>query len=183
MIKLLISDFDGTLVDTFEANFRAYEKAFQRAGVSFSRQDYKRCFGFRFDRFMDEMNVTDKEVAAAIREAKAQFYPEFFNQIRVNEALVTLLSSFRSLGCKTAVASTARRRNLMNVLEYAHLTDIFDLIMAGEDVLRGKPSPEIYQKVMSALDVSPQETLIFEDSEVGFTAAQAAGVQCVKINL
>ena len=134
MIKLLISDFDGTLVDTFEANFCAYERAFQEVGVSVTREDYKRCFGFRFDRFMEEMKVTDKSVAERIREAKCRYYPEYFNLVHVNEPLVSLLTSFRQMGGKTALASTARRKNLMNVLEFAHLTDIFDLIVAGEDV-------------------------------------------------
>lgn len=183
MIQLLISDFDGTLVDTFKANFCAYERAFQEVGVPFTQEDYKRCFGFRFDRFMEEMRVTDNSVAEQIREAKCRYYPEYFNHIRVNEPLVGLLISFREMGGKTALASTARRKNLMNVLEYANLTNIFDLIVAGEDVQKGKPSPEIYQKVMSVLQVPPQETLIFEDSEVGFEAAQAAGVQCVKIKM
>lgn len=183
MIKLLISDFDGTLVDTFEANFSAYERAFNEAKVPFTRQDYKKCFGFRFDRFMEEMNVTDKAVAESIREIKGSCYPEFFHLIRVNEPLVNLLVSFRSGGGKTALASTARRKNLMNVLSYLNLTDSFDLILAGEDVQNGKPSPDIYLKVMSVLQVPPQDTLIFEDSEVGFEAAQSAGVQCVKIIL
>lgn len=183
MIKLMITDFDGTLVDTFEANFSAYERAFQETDIPFSRQDYKRCFGFRFDRFMEEMKVTDNAVSEKIKEAKSRYYPEFFHEIRVNEALVGLLSTFRAMGGKTALASTARRKNLMNVLNFVHLTDMFDLIVAGEDVQKGKPSPEIYLNVMSALQVPPQETLIFEDSEVGFAAAHAAGVQCVKINL
>lgn len=183
MIKLLISDFDGTLVDTFEANFRAYEKAFAEAGVAFSREDYRRCFGFRFDRFMEEMKISDIEVAASIREAKARYYPDYFKLIRINGALVGLLSTFRSLGCKTALASTARRENLMNVLEYVNLSGAFDLIVAGEDVQKGKPSPEIYQKVMSVLNITPNETLIFEDSEVGFEAAKAAGIQCIKIKM
>lgn len=181
MIRLLISDFDGTLVDTFEANFKAYEKAFDEAGVAFSRQDYRRCFGFRFDRLMEEMKVSDKEVVASIREAKARYYPDYFKHVRINEALVYLLLTFRDFGCKTALASTARRKNLMNVLEYVNLTDVFDLIIAGEDVQSGKPSPEIYMKAMSVLNVSPYETLVFEDSEVGLLAAKAAGARCVKI--
>ncbi len=184
MIKLLITDFDGTLVDTFEANFRAYERAFKEANVPFSRTDYERCFGFRFDRFMAEMNIQDSTVTTAIREAKSRYYPEYFDLIRVNQPLVDLLASFRCQdGCKTAVASTARRKNLMNVLSYHHLEGMFDLIVAGEDVEKGKPSPEIYLAVMSQLKVSPVETIIFEDSEVGVEAAQASGAQCIKIRL
>ena len=51
MIKAIITDFDGTLVDTFEANLRAYQEAFANVGLSLSTDRYKECFGYRFDRF------------------------------------------------------------------------------------------------------------------------------------
>lgn len=54
-VKLLITDFDGTLVDTFEANFLAYQKAFSDCGLQLSEKQYKECFGFRFDDFMSHV--------------------------------------------------------------------------------------------------------------------------------
>ena len=71
-IKLLITDFDGTLVDTFEANFRAYRQAFEAEGLELSREFYLQCFGFRFDRFMDAAAIADDDVRVRIREAKAE---------------------------------------------------------------------------------------------------------------
>lgn len=53
-IKLLITDFDGTLVDTFQANFMAYKKAFNQVGLALSEIEYRQCFGFRFDKFYDD---------------------------------------------------------------------------------------------------------------------------------
>ena len=55
-------------------------------------------------------------------------------------------------------------------------------IQSGEDVIHGKPNPEIYLKAMERMEVSARQTLIFEDSEVGFEAAEASGAQCIKIN-
>ena len=79
------------------------------------------------------------------------------------------------MGGKTAIASTARKENLMNVVDYLGLAPMFDLIFAGVDVKQGKPSPEIYLKTMEALKVQPNEVLIFEDSPVGIEAARASG--------
>ena len=90
---------------------------------------------------------------------------------------------FRRCGGKTAVASTARGKNLLNALAHIGATGDFDLILAGEDVKEGKPSPEIYNTVMQRLGVLPDETLVFEDSSVGLQAAQAAGAHYIKINL
>ena len=84
---------------------------------------------------------------------------------------------------QTAVASTARGKNLNNALKHISAVNDFDLILAGEDVVEGKPSPEIYEKVMRRIGVTPNETLIFEDSAVGIKAASASGARFVKINI
>lgn len=175
MIKAIITDFDGTLVDTFEANLRAYQKSFAEVGLVLTPERYRECFGYRYDRFMQEMDVKDKSVANRIKELKKQYYPEFFEFLRPNTALIQLISSFKEMGGKTAIASTARKENLMNAVNHLDIATHFDLIFAGIDVKQGKPNPEIYQKTMAALGVTPQEVLIFEDSQVGIEAAKGSG--------
>lgn len=177
MIKTIITDFDGTLVDTFESNFRAYQKAFAEMGLCITKEQYRRCFGYRYDRFMSEMGIVDEDIAFRIKEAKKDYYPEFFSFLRPNTSLILLIKTYREMGFKTAIASTARKENLMNAINYLGISDIFDLIYAGIDVKQGKPSPEIYLKSMAALGVLPEETLIFEDSEVGIAAASASGAR------
>ena len=175
MIKAIITDFDGTLVDTFEANLRAYQKSFAEVGLVLTPERYRECFGYRYDRFMQEMVVSNKSVANRIKELKKQYYPEFFEFLRPNTALIQLISSFKTMGGKTAIASTARKENLMNAVNHLDIAPHFDLIFAGIDVKQGKPNPEIYQKTMDALGVNPQEVLIFEDSQVGIEAAKGSG--------
>lgn len=181
-IKLLITDFDGTLVDTFEANFLAYEKAFSEYGLGLSEKQYRDCFGFRFDDFMKHMQIEDEDIKKGIRNLKGVFYPLFFDKLKVNKPLMEMLKSFRQSGGLTAVASTARKKNLMNALNYIKATDVFSLIVAGEDVKQGKPNPQIYNDVLAGLGVFPEEALVFEDSEVGIGAASAAGISYVLIN-
>ena len=181
-VKLLITDFDGTLVDTFEANFKAYQKAFSENGITLDEETYRKCFGFRFDDFMTHMGVTDDAVRQNIRKLKGDYYPQFFDCLRVNQPLLSMLKTFKASGGMTAVASTARKKNLMNALEYIRATDAFSLILAGEDVKHGKPNPEIYQTVLAHFQVTPDNALVFEDSEVGVGAANAAGIPYVVIN-
>lgn len=181
MIRAIITDFDGTLVDTFEANLRAYQKAYQSVGLDITAEKYRECFGYRFERLMLATGVFDERTANAIKEAKKQIYPTFFQYLTPNKALIELISSFHAMGGKTAIASTARRENLMNVVNYLELAPMFDLIHAGVDVKQGKPSPEIYIKTMEALGVQPDEVLIFEDSPVGIEAARASGAHVLLI--
>lgn len=182
MIKAIITDFDGTLVDTFEANFMAYQKAFAEAGITLTEERYRKCFGYRFDRFMVEMGISDASIAERIKEGKKKYYPEFFYRLRPNKPLIGLIASCRALGMKTAIASTARKENLMNAVNHLGIAYAFDLIFAGVDVKQGKPSPEIYLKAMRALGVQPEDTLVFEDSQVGIEAARASGAECIVVS-
>lgn len=182
MIKAIITDFDGTLVDTFEANFFAYQKAFNLTGRNLSKDKYRACFGMRFDELMLANAIFDVEEMTSIRELKKEFYPEYFYLIRPNKALLELIASFKSIGGrKTAIASTARRENLLNVVEFLGIEEMFDSILSGLDVKQGKPDPEIYLAAMATLGVSPDETIIFEDSEIGIEAAKRSGAKYIHI--
>lgn len=180
--ELIICDFDGTLVDTFEANFRAYQHAFSEVGMELSREKYMECFGLRFDNFMKAVGVNDPDTAISIREIKAQCYPNYFKYLKANRPLLDFVRAFHQQGGKTAIASTARRENLLNALTFIGALNNFDLVLAGENVQHGKPSPEIYEMVLRKMKISPVNALVFEDSEVGCQAAENAGIQYIKIN-
>ena len=182
-VRLLITDFDGTLVNTFKANFFAYQEAFSAVGKAISQEEYQKCFGFRFDDFMQAMNIEEKDVCDEICRIKANVYPNYFKHLVVNIPLLGMLKAFRLSGGLTALASTARRENLMNALDFIGAKNVFSYILAGEDVFRGKPNSEIYEKVLSHFGIAPNEALVFEDSEVGIQAATNAGIQVIRINI
>lgn len=181
MIKAIITDFDGTLVDTFEANLRAYQEAFSSVGIELTTEKYRECFGFRFDRFMSAMRISNESIAEGIRESKKNAYTKYFEFLKPNHILIELIATFHNSGVKTAIASTARKENLMNVVNYLGIGDSFDLIYTAQDVKQGKPSPEIYLNAMSELKVAPDDVLIFEDSPVGLEAAKASGAKYIRV--
>ena len=181
MIKAIITDFDGTLVDTFQANLLAYQMAFYEVGIVLTQEKYRECFGLRYDTFMSRMGIFDDNVIQKIKELKKEYYPRYFEYLVPNHTLIEWIDTFHKLGGKTAIASTARRENLMNAIEHLGLAQYFDLIFAGIDVKCGKPNPEIYNKTMDALKVLPGDTLIFEDSDIGVEAARASKVQYIRV--
>lgn len=183
MIKAIITDFDGTLVDTFEANYGAYQEAFTQVGLELSIDRYRECFGLRFAEFMEAMHIEDKELAARIRRIKGEVYPNHFNKLKPNKPLIDFICSSRAMGIHTAVASTARCKNLMNALKYINAVEAFEYILTGEDVQNGKPNPEIYNKVLRYFGIQPYEAIVFEDSPVGMQAAEAAGINYIKVTL
>lgn len=174
---------DGTLVDTYQANFHAYRKAFETVGLSLSETAYANCFGLRFDSFMKRVGIEDAAMSRRIKSLKAQYYPDFFSLLRPNQVLLQFIRTFRRNGGKTAVASTARRINLIHVLGAIEAVDDFDLVLSGEDVHEGKPSPEIYEKALAYFGVSPLQTIVFEDSDVGCEAASKCRIPFIKIKM
>jgi HAD superfamily hydrolase (TIGR01509 family) len=184
MIKAIISDFDGTLVDTFEANYHAYKKAFKEAvNIDLNRDFYFNNFGLRIDDICKLLNIDDLSLLKHIKELKANYYPNFFEYLKINESLFNTYKALKAQGIKIALATTAAHKNLYNVLNYLNIADFFDLIVCGDDVNHGKPDPEVYIVAMNKLNVKPNETLIFEDSVAGIDAANNAKGNVIKIKI
>lgn len=99
-----------------------------------------------------------------------------------------LLKLLKNLGYTLVIATTTKRSNMdiyrtknKNILEKAPLDNYFSLIYTREDAKEIKPNPEIYHKIMSELNVTPEECLIFEDSLIGVEAGNNAGIEVVAI--
>ena len=181
-IKAVVSDLDGTLVDTFEANFLAYRSVFAARGFTLSRDMYRKVFGLRIDELLKGLGMSaDAGLVADIRRSKAQCYPNFFEALRPNQVLIAFLRAFRAQGGRTALASTASRANVENVMRHIGVSELFDFVIAGEDVKNGKPHPECYNVACARLRVDPDEVLVFEDTAIGIEAARRAGMKAVKI--
>ena len=179
-IKAIITDFDGTLVDTFMANYLAYKESFKQYGYTLTVDQYKVCYGLRYDGLCDKLNISVND-RNAVKEYKKKIYPNYFNYIKLNENLVRFIMSLKSMNIKTCIASTATRENLFNVLKHFNIDTYFDIIISGENVSKGKPDPEVYVKALNLLECESEEAIVFEDSEVGCEAAEAAGINYIKV--
>lgn len=180
-IKLIICDFDGTLVDTRVANYLAYRDALKESSYDLSAEQYNECFGLRFDDFMTRMGINDESMKRKIKSRKAEIYPLYFNKIKINQNLVGFIEAFRKSGGKTALASTASLKNISNVLDFTKLNNLFDAVISGDDIEKPKPDPECYIKAMQLFNMQPHECLIFEDSRIGITAAAASGASYIAV--
>ena len=180
-IKAIITDFDGTLVNTLMANLCAYKEAFKSVGIELNNELYKECYGLRFDDLCKWVGLKDKELCNQVKELKKKIYPSYFEYCVLNDKLLNYIRYCKSIGLKTCIASTAAKTNLYNVLNYFGITGDFDIIISGEDVSHGKPNPEVYNKALTLLDCESDEALVFEDSHVGCKAAEAANISYIKI--
>ncbi len=190
-VKLILTDFDGTLVDTRRANAAAYVATLREAGFPLTEQEYlDHYFGMRCVEFLTAYGITDPELKERLRLRKIELYPSFFDSVVINRELWDFCCRFRRDGGHVWIVSTGSRDNIDNVMRHLGigLKDVsegrigeVDGVIAGCDVAHSKPDPECFLKVMEREGCSPLETLIFEDSRVGLEAAQRSGAPYFKI--
>ena len=101
--------------------------------------------------------------------------------IRTNNKLLEFIALMKRNGVKTALASTAQKQNIYNLLDYIKQSSLFDLIITGSDVMESKPNPECFLSIMSHFNCKAEATLIFEDSPVGIEAAIQSQAQYIQI--
>ena len=104
-----------------------------------------------------------------------------FESISPDEDLVSLFKFIKSRGIKIAVASNSIRQTLNTCLAALGVQPYVDYSLSNEDVALPKPDPQIYNKCMEHFDSLPDETVIFEDSEIGLRAASASGARVEKV--
>jgi len=185
---VIITDFDGTLVDTFLANYKSYKTAFEKVGLTLDEETYRKCFGLRFNEFMNEVGINDSFTRIKIKQIKSEEYEKNVDYVRPNQYLLTFLMLAKNNGIIIGIGSTASRVNINNVLKHLKLENFFDFIVSGEDVTCGKPNPEVYQKALSVASfnphhtIAPESALIFEDSETGIQAAINAGIDYIQVD-
>ena len=181
MIRGLLFDLDGTLVDTHQANFEAYRRALADCGVVLSHEAFMEVVGHQAMTFLPMLAPgLSQDEYRQITERKAVYYKEVIHLSVANTALIKFLDDAGGKN-RTALVTSAKRGNAENVLQHHGLTDKFDLIITSDDVATSKPSPEPYLLALEKLGLKPEEAIAFEDSAVGVQAAEAAGIAVVPI--
>lgn len=180
MIKGVLFDMDGVLVNNTFAHIRAFEIFCARYGVTEWQERLSGAFGMGNDdiigAIMPQEVIREKGVDALADEKEAIYREIYAPEIRPSEGLIELLSKLRKAGIRCAVGSSACMTNVDFVLEKCSIGEFFEAKISGDMVSHCKPDPEIYLKAAAALGLAPAECLVFEDAKAGIEAAKRAGV-------
>ena len=183
-LKLILLDFDGTLVDTRRANAQAYIETLSEVGITLSEEEYlKRFFGIRCIEFMKMVGIEGNDNIQRLRKRKIELYPKYFDSVVLNHDLWNWCMMMRRMGAQVWIVSTGHIDNITNVMRHLNITDGVDGIISGDDVAQPKPHPECFLSAMERVGATPRETIIFEDSALGLEAAERSGAAYVKITL
>ena len=179
-IKAVIFDMDGVLIDAKDWHYEALNRALNHFGYNINRYDHIVTFDGLPTRKKLEMLTLEQGLPIAlhqlINELK-QIYTTEIVHARCKPVFhhEYALSLLQSQGYKLAVASNSIRDSINLMMLKSGLAKYLDQIVSNQDVSIGKPNPEIYNKAIKLLSLTPQETLVVEDNEHGIAAARAAG--------
>ena len=181
MKKLAIFDLDGTLFNTENVNYWSYSTALKEKNYNIDYDYYcKYCNGRHYKVFLPSIVKNNEEIIEYVHKRKKELYPEFLNKAIPNEHLFNIIKGLKE-DYYLAVVTTASKKNTYEILEYFQKKDFFDLIITQEDIVKPKPDPEGFIKAMEYFNITPNNTIIFEDSEVGIEAAISSKASVFKV--
>lgn len=174
MIKFIIFDLDGVLVEAKNIHFEALNKALGPKYEISWNEHLSKYDGLKTNQKL-EMLTQDKglpiNLYKQVWDNKQKYTLEALSNLKPNPQLQVCMDLLIQGGYKLAVCSNSIRKTVLTVLSKFDIIDRFDLILSNEDVISSKPHPEIYWSAMSKMGFLPEETLIVEDSPYGLLAA------------
>jgi len=185
-IKAVIFDMDGVLIDAKDWHYEALNKALELFGMEISRYDHLVTFdGLPTRKKLEMLSIErglPEELHDFINGLKQQYTMEIVHQsCKPKFYHEFALSKLKNSGYKLAVCSNSIRNSVNVMLEKASLLQYMEFFLSNQDVSKGKPDPEMYNKAIERLGLSPKECMIVEDNEHGIAAARASGAHVMEV--
>lgn len=183
-MPLAIFDHDGVLVDTLKLHQDSWVAMGRETGLNVTPEFILETFG------MTNAMILRKIRGDSLPDADVLVYSDHKEQLYRDRARGTIvlmpgvrgfLDALTAAGVDLAIGSSGVRKNLELTVEEADLHGRFKAIVAGEDVTRGKPDPQVFLLAASRSGTAPAESMVFEDAPVGIRAAKAAGMLAIGV--
>ena len=178
-LKAVLFDVDGTLLDTHEYVYQAFEHSLKKHHKLLSRQEIKKIMGKPLEecyKILTELDdITD------LADSHRQFQRENYHLSKPYPNTVKTLEKLQSSGLLLAAITTRARDSAKKTLEEASILNYFNYFIGFEDVSRPKPDAEPLLKALNFLSVQPKEAIMVGDSEVDVYAGKNAGTKTVGV--
>jgi HAD superfamily hydrolase (TIGR01509 family) len=184
MIKLIIFDLDGVIVEAKNIHFESLNKALGHE-YSIKWDEHLSIYdGLKTNQKLDmltERKGLPKSLHKSIWDSKQLYTLQSLRNLKCDNDLVTTMTMLSNEGFKLVVCSNSIRKTVLTVLSKLGVIEFFDLILSNEDVKNSKPHPEIYWKAISMMYCLPEETLIIEDSPYGLLSASRSKSHVLRV--
>jgi beta-phosphoglucomutase len=185
MNHCVIFDMDGVLVDSYHAHFESWRRVAAEEGVPYTEKDFAWSFGRTSREIIKgtwrRPDYSDEEIRAIDARKEALFREIVGRDFPMMEGARELIDAVRSAGFRVAVGSSAPPENVALVLERLGGRQLFDAVVNGMDVQRGKPDPQVFLLAAERAGAKPRDCVVVEDARPGIEAARRAGMASVAL--
>lgn len=182
-IRGILWDLDGTLADTIDFHFMAWQKIFQELHIPFDRKTQLATFGMNAAGIIiAHLGYTpdDDTLVDLTRRKEKVFRSLVIGKVKAFPGVDAWLAGFQKHGCKQAVVSSAPLENIRVVIRELNFERYFVTSISG-DQLPPKPSPDIFRAASRRIHTSPENCLVIEDAPVGIAAAHGTNMICLAV--
>lgn len=186
MIKAVLFDMDGTILDTEKIHKECWEQSMKDMGVEYEPTTFYDLIGLNdkstCDYFKEHFGFSDEQYRKMSKSAYSRSHDYTVTKgIPVKQGFFELSDYLLKQGIKTAVVTSSVCSEALHNFQRAKIETPFDVIIGGDSVTAGKPSAEPYQKAAEKLGLMPDECIAVEDSANGVRSAHNAGIKCIYI--
>ena len=180
MIKAVIFDLDGVLVDATEWHYKALNKALHIFGYEISREEHMSTYNGlptakKLDLLTQRKGLPTK-LHSFVNDMKQKYTVQYIEmECKPYFDKLLMVSKLKKDGYKLAVCSNAVKKSVHLMLEKSDILKYIELVLSNQDISNPKPHPEIYLRAFEMLGVNPKEAVIVEDAPHGIAAAKASG--------
>lgn len=185
-IKAVIFDMDGVLIDARDWHYESLNRALSLFGCEITRYDHLVTFdGLPTKKKLEMLSLEGSlptQLHNFINDLKQQYTWEIvYTKCKPIFHHRFALAKLKNEGYSIAVCSNSVRKTIELMMEHSGLSTYLDFFLSNQDVIKGKPDPEIYVKAINRLGFQPHECLIVEDNQNGIKAALASGANLLKV--
>lgn len=182
MIRAVIFDLDGVIVESETAHIEAEKQTFLKYGLTISPEELHTYTGttaivmfteliakYKLNTTFEEMNRQKEKILLKLLRQDAE----------PTKGVLNLMRELKHRGVKLAIASSSSRKLVNYIVDKLNISNLFESTLAAEDIEHSKPDPEVFLKAAAQLGINPAQCLVIEDAKLGVESAKAAGMKCI----
>ena len=188
MLKAVIFDMDGVIIDSEPTHMKLENETYKKLGIEVTGDEHLSFVGATSN-YMWETLKNKYKLSQTLEELIEYERNKYFKYLNSDECEITLIEGVKELiedlhenGVKLAIASSSPLNVIEAIAKKFQIEEYFEVFVTGDYVKKSKPEPDIFIFASEKLGVSPENCVVIEDSNNGVRAAKKAGMKCVGIN-
>ena len=178
----IIFDMDGTLIDSMGSHLQAWEQTCKAFEYPF---DHDYMYSLGGIPTLETVKILNKKFGLnhdpkTVAKQKQQFWVDLDSKPSIIAETVAILNYYQGK-MPIGVGTGAEREHAIDHLTHTGLINKIDTLVTASDVKHGKPHPETFLRVAEQIGIKPELCVVFEDTEIGYNAAQAGGMDCILV--